>query len=309
MHEYDIAIIGGGGAGLTAALYAARARRNTVLFEQLVPGGQIATTGPVENYPGFPAGGINGLELSERMEQQAREFGTVFVNEAAASLVRRDDGTFVVSTESDEYHARAVIVTAGAAYKHLGVAGEDDFVGRGVSYCATCDGAFFAGQDVVVVGGGDAALDEAEFLTRYASHVTLVHRRDTLRASALLQQRAFENPRISFMWDSVVESIEGGRAVERVILRNVKTGDKSELATAAVFIFIGQTPNTGLLAGLVPVDAGGHAIVDLQMATEVPGLFAAGDVRTLSARQLITAAGDGATAAINADHWLAAQPS
>jgi thioredoxin reductase (NADPH) len=307
MHEYDIAIIGGGGAGLTAALYAARARRATVLFEQLVPGGQIATTGPVENFPGFPAGGINGLELSERMEQQAREFGTDFVHEAATSLSRRDDGSFDIATESDEYHARAVIVTAGAAYNHLGVPGEDAFVGRGVSYCATCDGAFFAGQDVVVVGGGDAALDEAEFLTRYASHVTVIHRRDTLRASALLQQRAFANPKISFAWDTVVESIEGGRGVERAIVRNLKTAAKSEIQAAAVFIFIGQTPNTGLLTGLVPIDAGGHAIVDLRMRTQVPGLFAAGDVRTLSARQLITAAGDGATAAINADHWLSSQ--
>ena len=278
-----------------------------MLFEQLVPGGQIATTGAVENFPGFPGGGINGLVLSERMEQQAREFGTVVVNEGVTSLTREPDGAFTLQTDSESYRVRAVIVTAGAAYNHLGVPGEEEFVGRGVSYCATCDGAFFAGLDVIVVGGGDAALDEAEFVTRFVNHVTIVHRRATLRASALLQERAFANPNISFLWDTVVESIEGGVTVESATLRNLKTGDKTSFPTSAVFVFIGQTPNTGLLAGLVPTDAGGHAIVDLQMNTNVPGLFAAGDIRTQSARQLISAAGDGATAAISADHWLAAQ--
>lgn len=182
--------------------------------------------------------------------------------------------------------------------------GEAEFVGKGVSYCATCDAAFFAGQDVIVVGGGDAALDEGLFTTRYAKTVTIVHRRDTLRASGILQERAMANPKISFLWDTVVERIEGNGAVDHVTLRNVKSGQLSERKTAAVFIFIGQTPNSHLLKGLVELDAGGHAIVDLEMKTKVPGLFVAGDVRTKAARQLISAAGDGATAAISAEHYL-----
>ncbi len=212
METYDIAIVGGGGAGLTAAIYAARARRRTVVFERLVPGGQIATTGTVENFPGFPDG-VSGLEFGMALDAQARKFGAELVYAEVTALRREGDG-FVLSTDTADYAARAVIVTAGADYNKLGVPGEAEFVGKGVSYCATCDGAFFAGQHVVVVGGGDAALDEAEFLSRYASRITIVHRRDTLRASALLQERAFANPKISFLWNTVVERIEGSESVE-----------------------------------------------------------------------------------------------
>lgn len=303
MNEYEIAIIGGGGSGLTAAIYAARARRRTAVFERGVTGGQIATTDAVENYPGF-ASGVNGFDLARQMEEQARNFGAEIIAEAVTALAPVPAGGFTLSAGGQEYHARAVIVAAGADYNKLGVPGESELTGHGVSYCATCDGAFFAGEDVVVVGGGDAALDEAEFVTRYAASVTIVHRRASLRASALLQERARKNPKISFLWDTVVERIGGADHVTGVRLRDLKSGEERELATAAVFIFIGQTPNNGLLSGLVETDRGGHALVDLQMRTSVPGLFVAGDLRTQAARQLVSACGDGATAAIAADHWL-----
>ena len=304
MDRYDIAIIGGGGAGLTAAVYAARAMRSTVVFEGNVTGGQIATTDVVENFPGFPEG-INGFDLAQNMLRQAEKFGATVQYSRVERLDREADGTFTVATEAAVYRARAVIVAAGADYNKLGVPGEDEFVGRGVSYCATCDAAFFTGQDVVVVGGGDAAVEEALFTTRYAKTVTIVHRRDTLRASGILQERARANEKIRFAWDTVVERIEGADAVERAVLRNLKTGTVSVMPVSAVFVFIGQVPNSHLLKGLADLDAGGHAIVDLQMATTVPGLFVAGDVRTKAARQLISAAGDGATAAISAEHYLA----
>ncbi|MCK9518509.1 MAG: thioredoxin-disulfide reductase [Dehalococcoidia bacterium] len=303
MNEIDIAIIGGGGAGLTAGIYAARARRKTVIFESKVTGGQIATTDLVENFPGFP-NGINGFELAQLMLQQAEKFGAETVYEAVVRLERLDDGTFEVATESDTYRAKAVIATAGADYNKLGIPGEDDYIGRGVSWCATCDAAFFPDKEVAIVGGGDAAMDEGLFLTRYASKVYVIHRRGELRASQILQERAFANPKMSFVWDTVVERVNGNGQVESLELRNVKTGEKSTLPVEAIFIFIGQTPNSHLLKGLVELDAGGHAIVDLNMATNVPGLFVAGDLRTSAARQLISAAGDGATAAIAAEHYI-----
>ncbi len=300
---FDIAIIGGGGSGLTAAVYAARAMRSTIVFEGNVTGGQIATTDVVENFPGFPEG-INGFDLAQNILKQAERFGARVEYAKVERLSRLDDGTFELGAGEQTFRARAVIVTAGADYNKLGVPGEAEFVGKGVSYCATCDAAFFAGQDGIVVGGGDAALDEGLFTTRYAKSVTIVHRRDSLRASAILQERARANPKISFVWDTVVERIEGNGVVDRVLLRNVKTGQTTERKTAAVFIFIGQTPNSHLLKGMVELDAGGHAVVDLEMKTSVPGLFVAGDVRTKAARQLISAAGDGATAAISAEHYL-----
>jgi thioredoxin reductase (NADPH) len=306
MKEYDIAIVGGGGAGLTAAIYAARALRKTVVFERLVTGGQIATTDTVENFPGFPQG-INGFDLGQLFEEQARKFGADTIYEGVTRIERERDGRFLLETEAEQYRARAVIVTAGADYNKLGVPGEAEFVGKGVSYCATCDAAFFAGADTIVVGGGDAALDEGEFLSRYAASVNVVHRRDTLRASALLQERARGNPKFRFTWDTVVERIEGGDQVERVVLRNLKTGEVDTVKANAVFIFIGQTPNSHLLKDLVELDAGGHACVDLGMKTSVPGLFVAGDLRTKAARQLISACGDGATAAISAEHYLSAE--
>ncbi|WP_322797032.1 thioredoxin-disulfide reductase [Tepidiforma sp.] len=305
MTDYDIAIVGAGGAGLTAAIYAARARRKTILFEASVTGGQIATTDIVENYPGFPDG-INGFDLAQLMFRQAEKFGAEFAYEPVTALERLPSGEFRVATSEPTITARAVIVTAGASYNKLGVPGEAEFTGRGVSYCGTCDAAFFTGQHVIVVGGGDSAIDEGLFITRYAASVTVVHRRDTLRASAILQERAFANPAMRFRWNTVVEAIEGGEKVERVRLKNLITGETETVPIDGVFIFIGQTPNNHLLQGLVELDAGGHAIVDLDMSTSVPGLFVAGDLRTKAARQLISAAGDGATAAISAEHYLAA---
>ena len=303
VERVDVVIIGAGAAGLTAAIYSARARRRTVVFERELVGGQIATTELVENYPGFPEG-VGGLELSQRFQQQAERFGAELRYEEVERLERLPDGSFALRTSSREYRAEAVIVTAGAAHNRLGVPGEEELLGRGVSYCATCDGAFFRDQDVAVVGGGDSALDEGLFLTRFARSVTIIHRRDKLRASAVLQERAFANPKIRFLFDTVVTAIEGGETVERVRLRNVKSGEESSLPVSGVFVFIGQTPNSHLLKGLVELDEGGHAKVDLEMATEVPGLFVAGDVRWKAARQLVSAAGDGATAAIAAERYL-----
>ncbi len=303
--EVEIAIVGGGPAGLAAGLYAARALRSTVLFEGGVLGGQIATTDAVENYPGFPEG-VNGLDLALAMQKQAERFGMETVYARVTAIRRTEDGRFSMETEgAGEFLARAVIYTAGAEYNKLEIPGERELTGRGVSYCATCDAAFFTGQEVVVVGGGDAAVEEALFTTRYASKVTLVHRRDELRAQKVLQERAFADPKMAFEWDTVVDEVLGGDDVTAVKLRNIKTGEARELPTAATFIFIGQTPNSGLLADLgVPLDAGGHAIVNAWMETPVPGLFVAGDVRSEAARQVISSAGDGATAAIRADQYL-----
>ncbi len=304
VEKYDVAIIGAGGAGLAAAIYSARANRRTVVLECSITGGQIATTDRVENYPGFPEG-VNGFDLGQLFQRQATEFGAEVKYEEVMGIARQPDGSFRLSTTGDELEARALIVTAGAEYNRLGVPGEVELTGKGVSYCATCDAAFFKGQEVAVVGGGDSALDEALFTTRYASKVHVIHRRDSLRASAILQERALAEPKIDFTWDTVVERIDGKTAVERVHLKNLKTGASSSLSVGAVFIFIGQTPNSHILKGLVDLDEGGHALVDLEMQTNVPGLFVAGDLRTRAARQLISAAGDGATAAIAAEHYLA----
>jgi thioredoxin reductase (NADPH) len=305
VQEWDIAIVGAGGAGLTAAIYAARARRRTAVFEHRTTGGQIATTDMVENYPGF-AEGVNGFDLAHAMLQQAERFGATLIYEGVTGLAVEPSGTFALESSSGNHRARAVILTAGAEYNKLGVPGEETFTGRGVSWCATCDAAFFKEQDVVVVGGGDAAFDEGLFLTRYVRSVTLVHRRDTFRASKILQERARANPKFSFRFNTVVTAIEGGDTVTGVALKDTVTGAASSLAVTGVFIFIGQTPANALLTGLAKLDAGGHALVDLRMATAVPGLFVAGDLRTQAARQLVAACGDGATAAISAEHYLTA---
>ena len=299
---YDIVIVGAGPAGLAAGLYAARARRRTLLVERKVTGGQIALTADVENYPGFDA--INGFELADRMHKQAEKYGMETAYGDVTAIDQEADGTHTVRTAETAYAAKAVILTGGADHKRLGVPGEERLTGFGVSYCATCDAAFFRDQEVAVVGGGDAAMDEAMFVTRFASKVYVIHRRDTLRASAILQERAFANPKISFTWNTVVEEILGEDHVTGVRLRDVVTGETSTRDVGAVFIFIGLTPNTGYLRGKLPMDAGGHIIVNEWMETGMPGLYAAGDIRAQSARQVVTAAGDGATAAIRADQYL-----
>jgi len=299
--EYEIVIIGGGPAGLAAGLYAARARRKTVLLEKGVIGGQIALTELVENYPGIPS--INGFDLAQAMLNQSESYG-LEVEYAETTGIEQEGRLWLVRTAEDEYVAKAVIVTAGADYNKLGVPGEERLTGRGVSYCATCDAAFFKEQHVAVVGGGDAALDEGLFTTRFADKVTVFHRRDKLRASAILQERAFANPKMEFVWNTVVTEVLGEDAVTGVRLHNRETGEESTMDVAAVFIFIGQHPNTGFLGALVPLDEGGHALVSEWMETELPGLYVAGDARRNSARQVVSSAGDGATAAIAAEHYI-----
>ncbi|MHB8378040.1 MAG: thioredoxin-disulfide reductase [Dehalococcoidia bacterium] len=299
--EYDIVIVGAGPAGLSAGLYAARARRSTLLVERKVTGGQISLTAAVENYPGIDS--INGFELAQAMHGQAGKYGMETAY-ADVSAIDRVDGKHRVVTNEGSYLAKAVILTGGADYNRLGVPGEDRLTGFGVSYCATCDAAFFKDQTVAVVGGGDAAMDEGLFVTRYAKKAYMVHRRDTLRASAILQERAFADPKMEFVWNTVVEEILGDDAVTGARVRDAVTGDTRTLAVAAVFIFVGLTPNTGYLKGKLRMDAGGHIFVNEWMETEVPGLFAAGDIRADSARQVVSAAGDGATAAIRADHYI-----
>jgi len=300
--EYDIIIIGAGPGGLAAGLYAARARRKTLLIEKNITGGQIALTAVVENYPGIPE--INGFDLGQAMQQQAEKYGMETAYATVSAIEPQEDRRHLVRTNEGDYLARAVIITSGADYNRLGVPGEERLTGFGVSYCATCDAAFFKDMEVAVVGGGDAAMDEGLFVTRYASKVHVIHRRDQLRASAVLQERAFANPKMHFIWNTVVEEVKGESAVESLRLRNVVTGEESELPVSAVFIFIGQTPNTSFLEGLVEMDEGKHIIVNAWMETSRPGIFAAGDVRDSSARQVVTSAGDGATAAIRADHYV-----
>lgn len=301
--EYDIVIIGAGPAGLAAGVYAARARRSTLLIERNVTGGQIALTSEVENYPGIDA--IHGFDLGQSMQRQAEKYGMETAYAAVNGIEPgHEAGKHLVRTTDGDYLAKAVIVTSGADYNRLGVPGEERLIGKGVSYCATCDGAFFKGETVAVVGGGDAAMDEGLFVTRYVDKAYLIHRRDTLRASAILQERAFAEPKMEFVWNTVVEEILGDEAVTGVRVRDVVSGEVSTLDVAAVFVFIGMTPNTGYLRGHLKMDNGGHIYVNEWMETEIPGIFAAGDVRVNSARQVVTAAGDGATAAIRADLYI-----
>ena len=299
--EYDVVIIGGGPAGLAAGLYAARGRHKTLLLEKGVIGGQIALTETVENYPGVPT--VNGFDLAQTMLKQSESYG-METDYAAVSAVAPAGEKWLVKTDGRDIIAKALIVTSGAEYNRLGVPGEERLTGKGVSYCATCDAAFFKGMDVAVVGGGDAAMDEGLFTSRYADKVSVIHRRDELRAGAILQERAFANPKMDFIWNTVVEEVVGDGQVTAVKVRDVVTGQRRELPLSAVFIFIGQHPNSGFLKGLVKMDNGGHAIVDEWMETDQPGLYAAGDVRHNSARQVASSVGDGVTAAIAADHYI-----
>ena len=300
---YDVVIIGGGPAGLTAGIYAGRAQLKTVIVEKGLPGGQIAQTDEVENYPGFPEG-ISGPELASRMVRQAEKFGARIVMDEVLGLEKAEGGYLVRGYERN-YRARAVIVATGANPRRLGVPGEDKFYGRGVSTCATCDGFFYRDKEVVVGGGGDAAVEEGIFLTKFARKVTLVHRRDELRANKVAQKRAFQNPKMHFLFSHVVTEILGEDQVTGVRLKNLKTGEEYVYPTDGVFVFIGHEPNTAFLKGVVELRPDGYIAVRDEVFTSEPGIFAAGDVADPIYRQLTTSVGAGTRAAMMAERYLA----
>ena len=304
--QTDIVIIGGGPAGLTAAIYAGRGQLDTVVLERGLPGGQIAQTEEVENDPGFDEA-VSGPELAQRMLRQAEKFGARVVMDEVQEVTREDDAFLVRGFEAT-YHAKAVIVATGATPRRLGVPGEDEFYGRGVSTCATCDGFFYRGKHVVVVGGGDAAVEEGGFLTKFAETVTVIHRRDELRANKVAQQRAFANPKMRFVWNTVVDEVlgEDGR-VTGVRTRDVVTGATGTIAADGVFIYVGHVPNTDYLRGVVKLRESGYVDVRDEIYTDVEGLFAAGDVSDEVYRQLSTSVGAGTRAAMAAERWLAAR--
>jgi len=300
--KYEVVIIGGGPAGLAAGIYTARAKLDSLLIEKRAVGGQIANAERVDNYPGFPEG-ISGSKLGELMHQQATKYGLKTLIAEVTGLEPQGKQKVVKTTEGD-FGAKAVIIAGGSNRQKLGIPGEEKFTGKGVSYCAVCDAFFFQDKPVAVVGGGNAAITEALHLARFASKVTVIHRRDRLRATLTLQEKAFAEPKIKFLWDTVVEEIEGGNFVERMRLRQVKTDEKSTLEVAGIFVSVGLKPDTGYLKGVLPLDEAGYIITNDSLETEIPGVFAAGDIRYNSPRQAITAAGDGAAAAIYAEKFI-----
>jgi thioredoxin reductase (NADPH) len=302
---YDVIIVGGGPAGLCAAMYAGRGMLKAVTIERGAPGGELLNTDLIEDYIGFES--IKGWDLAQKMSEHAKKFGAEIVTDTVERIRKADDGWFDVATSRGAlYRAPAVILTAGGTPVKLGVPGEQEYAAKGVSYCAVCDGAFFKGEVLAVVGGGDAAVEEADYLTRYASKVYIVHRRDQLRASKILQQRAFANPKIEMVWNKRVVEIKGtGQAVDHLLLADAITGEHARLRVGGVFIFIGFKPNTGVIEGHVKHDAAGYLITDEKMMTSIPGLFAAGDVRSQVTRQITTAVGDATTAAIAVEKYLA----
>ncbi len=304
MQKEKLVIVGSGPAGLTAALYTARAMLQPLVIAGNQLGGQISITSEVENYPGFPGGGTTGPELVDLMFRQAEEFGARFVYDEVTEVDFTKGSPFYIKTYGEEYEAEAVIVTAGASARRLGVAGEEEYIGRGVSYCGTCDGFFFRGKDVVVVGGGDSALEEGIFLTKFANSVRVIHRRDQLRAGTILQERAFANQKISFIWNTVIDEISGNGVVEKVHLRNLETASESELTTDGVFIFIGHNPNSQFLVGQLELDEQGYVITDEYMRTSMPGIFAAGEIQDPIYRQIATSVGQGCAAGIQCERWL-----
>jgi len=295
-------IIGAGPAGLSAALYAARAELQPMVITGMSLGGQASLTHTIENYPGFPDG-VGGSELGELFQKQAEKFGARIEFDTVTE-VDFSKQPYLVKTYGKEYQTETVIISTGASPIYLGVPGEKELTGKGVSYCGTCDGWFFKDKDIIVVGGGDSALEEGIFLTRFAKSVTIIHRRDQLRAGKILQTRAFNNPKIKFIWDTVVEKINGKSAVEDVELKNVKTGEKLNYPADGVFVFIGHRPNTELYKGQLDMDANGYLMVDSKMQTKLPGVYAAGEVMDSSFKQVVTSAGWGAAAAIQATKYL-----
>ena len=303
--HYDVIIIGSGPAGYTAAIYAARADLTVMMLQGYQTGGQLMLTSEVENYPGFETG-VLGPEMMEKFEAQARRFGTAMVPEDVTA-VDFSERPFRITTDSEEYTARAVIIATGASAKWLGLPSEQRLQGRGVTACATCDGFFFKNKDVVVIGGGDTAMEEALFLTRYVNSVTVIHRRDSLRASKIMQDRAFKHPKISFIWDTEVTEVLGDDAVTGLRLRNVKTGEERTFPTQGLFLAIGHQPNTSLFRDIIDMDKAGYIVPVEHTMTNIPGVFAAGDVTDHRYRQAVTAAGDGCRAAIDVERWFESQ--
>jgi len=301
MNDYEVTIIGGGPAGLTAGLYAARAGLKSMLLERGVFGGQIVNARLVENYPGFPEG-ISGTELGEFMRRQATKYGLETLTTEVTGA--RIGNAYEVSTTEGNIQTKAIIIAAGAEYRKLDVAGEERLSGRGVSYCATCDGFFFRDREVAVVGGGDTAITDALELAQYCRKVYIIHRRDQLRATKALQEKAFSQPKIELVWNTVVHEIVGDRVLRKLRLRNVKTGQSSDLEVDGIFVAVGLKPNSQVFSQLVTLDEAGFIVTDELMRTSAPGIFAAGDIRHNSFRQVITAAGDGATAASSAFKYL-----
>ena len=302
MNTYDTIIIGGGPAGLSAGIYAMRSRLNAILVERLMPGGQMMLTDFVENYPGF-ASGIGGPDLSAAMEQQARGLGLEIISSEVLSVDLSGEEKVVVTADG-ELRAPTVILAMGATPRRLGVPGEDRLIGKGVSYCATCDGAFFRDKDIAVVGGGNTAVQDAVFLTRFAKKVTIIHRRDALRATRILQERAFKNPRIEIAWNSIVAEVKGDSRVESLVLEDARDGSRRVLPLDGVFVLVGTDPNTEFVRGHIILDPAGYIITDEDMHTNVAGVFAAGDCRRKSLRQMVTAAADGAIAAVSAERYI-----
>ncbi len=304
--DHEVVIVGAGPAGMCAAMYAGRAMLDAVILERGFPGGELLNTELIEDYPGFET--ILGHELAQKFEHHAAKFGATFKTGVTVTTLRkRSDGMFEVSADNgDTYVAPTAIITAGGTPVKLGIPGELEYAGKGVSYCAICDGAFFRKQTIAVVGGGDAAAEEADFLTRYADKVHLVHRRDELRASKILQQRVFDNPKIEVIWDTRVDEVQADAQglVNNLKLANVNTGVTRDLAVTGMFVFIGFRPNTGIIEGHINHDDMGYLITDANMQTSIPGLFAAGDVRAQLTRQVTTAVGDATTAAIAAEKYL-----
>ena len=306
MTKEKVIIIGSGPAGLTAALYTARAALLPLVITGNQLGGQVSITSDVENYPGFPEG-TTGPGLVEQMQKQAERFGARVLIDEVTKADLSGGPPFRLQTHGESFEAEAVVIATGSSPRRLGVPGEDGLIGRGVSFCATCDGFFFRGKDVVVVGGGDSAVEEGLFLTKFATRVRIIHRRDELRAGETLKRRAAANDKVSFVWNSVVEEVRGNGKVEAVRLKNLKTGEQSELATDGVFIFVGHFPNSELFKGQLAMDEHGYLIADKAMMTNVPGVFAAGEIQDPVYRQVASSVGQGCQAAISLERWLAAR--
>ncbi len=300
--DYDLVIIGGGPAGLTAGLYASRARLNVIMLEKVVPGGQVITTDWIENYPGFPEG-LSGTDLVQKMTEQAKRFDLAIENNEVISLDVSEE-VKKIKLNDRIITAYTIIIATGASPEKLGIPGEDIFYGKGISSCATCDGPFFSNRIVAAVGGGNTAVQESLFLTRFAKKVYIIHRRDQLRATGILQERALANDKIEIIWDSVLTSVDGLTNVEKITIKNIKTGNTKELLVDGCFIWVGVHSNTEFLRNCVDLDKSGFVITDLNMETSAPGVFAAGDVRNTPLRQIITATGDGAIAASSAEHYI-----